>query len=234
MLLVATYEAPPLSVSLFRFLEEQNKKAKALENGNDTETKDVSAEREKVNGKPSAIIPDSAAKQYDRAADGNFSMKCILKASPFLSTDGEENEDAIRPEPKLFHKDWHGNDGFSKLKSQAARSARDLFDEQFSKRQYVAYSQAADSDDSEKMAGTAAALTKRESAVKFDLSADVELKARKVASSSSILSPSPPQRRNPEREKFTIRRDNSSFLFPRTSEAKINVRTDFLRESILG
>lgn len=221
-----------LSLSLFRFLEEQNKKAKALENG--TETKEVNMEQEKVNGKPSTIVSDSAPEQYNRAADGSFSMKSILKASPFLSPDGEGSE-----EPRFFH-----NDDFPKVKNQAARSARDLFAERFSKRPNVAYSQAANSDamtedlylsqKQEKMAGLAAALREREAAGKFDgMSADVDLKVRKMAPSSSILSPSP-QRRNLERELFTIKTDNSPFSFPRTSEAKINVRADFLRESLFG
>ncbi|TWW80062.1 Thyroid hormone receptor-associated protein 3 [Takifugu flavidus] len=191
-------------------------------------------EQEKVNGKPSTIVSDSAPEQYNRAADGSFSMKSILKASPFLSPDGEDSE-----EPRFFH-----NDDFSKVKSQAARSARDLFAERFSKRPYVAYSQAANSDamtedlylsqKQEKMAGLAAALREREAVGKFDgMSADVDLKARKMAPSSSILSPSP-RRRNLERELFTIKTDNSPFSFPRTSEAKINVRADFLRESLFG
>uniref|UniRef100_H2TQP2 Thyroid hormone receptor associated protein 3 n=1 Tax=Takifugu rubripes TaxID=31033 RepID=H2TQP2_TAKRU len=209
-----------ISIAFGKFLEEQNKKAKALENGNDTETKEVNMEQEKVNGKPSTIVSDSAPEQYNRAADGSFSMKSILKASPFLSPDGEDSE-----EPRFFH-----NDDFSKVKSQAARSARDLF----SKRPYVAYSQAANSDamtedlylsqKQEKMAGLAAALREREAVGKFDgMSADVDLKARKMAPSSSILSPSP-RRRNLERELFTIKTEDSPFSFPRTSEAKINVR----------
>uniref|UniRef100_H2TQP1 Thyroid hormone receptor associated protein 3 n=1 Tax=Takifugu rubripes TaxID=31033 RepID=H2TQP1_TAKRU len=219
-----------ISIAFGKFLEEQNKKAKALENGNDTETKEVNMEQEKVNGKPSTIVSDSAPEQYNRAADGSFSMKSILKASPFLSPDGEDSE-----EPRFFH-----NDDFSKVKSQAARSARDLF----SKRPYVAYSQAANSDamtedlylsqKQEKMAGLAAALREREAVGKFDgMSADVDLKARKMAPSSSILSPSP-RRRNLERELFTIKTEDSPFSFPRTSEAKINVRADFLRESLFG
>lgn len=224
-----------LSLSLFRFLEEQNKKAKALENGNDTETKEVNMEQAKVNGKPSTIVSDSETReQYNRAADGSFSMKSILKASPFLSPDGEDNE-----EPRFFH-----NDDLSKVKTQAARSARDLFAERFSKRPYVAYSQAANSDamtedlylsqKQEKMADLAAALREREAAGKFDgMSANVDLKARKMAPSSSNLSPSP-QRRNLERELFTIKTDDSPFSFPGTSEAKINVRADFLRESLFG
>uniref|UniRef100_A0A674MWM7 Thyroid hormone receptor associated protein 3 n=1 Tax=Takifugu rubripes TaxID=31033 RepID=A0A674MWM7_TAKRU len=209
-----------ISIAFGKFLEEQNKKAKALENGNDTETKEVNMEQEKVNGKPSTIVSDSAPEQYNRAADGSFSMKSILKASPFLSPDGEDSE-----EPRFFH-----NDDFSKVKSQAARSARDLF----SKRPYVAYSQAANSDamtedlylsqKQEKMAGLAAALREREAVGKFDgMSADVDLKARKMAPSSSILSPSP-RRRNLERELFTIKTEDSPFSFPRTSEAKINER----------
>lgn len=227
---------------MFRFLEEQTKKAKALENGNDRGTQEVSTEQEKANGAPPAVTSDSVPKQYDRKSEGHFSMKCVLKASPFLSADGDENEETIRPEAKAFHKDWHGSDDPSKLplKSQVVQSARDVFDERFGQRQYVAYSQAANSDamtedlylsqKPEKMAGMAAAFSKRES----DLCADVDLKARKMASSSSMLSPSPAQRRNPEREMFTIRRDNSPFLVPRTSESNINVTTDFLRESVLG
>lgn len=227
-----------LSLSLFRFLEEQNKKAKALENGNDTETKEVNMEQEKVNGKPSTIVSDSVPEQYNRATDGSFSMKSILKASPFLSPDGEDNEETIGPEPRFFH-----NDDFSKVKSQAARSARDLFTERFSKRPYGAYSQSANSDamsedlylsqKQEKMAGLAAAFREKEAAGKFDgMSSDVDPKARKMAPTSSILSP--PQRRNLERELFTIKTENPPFSFPRTSEAKVNVRADFLRDSLFG
>ncbi|CAG03501.1 unnamed protein product [Tetraodon nigroviridis] len=202
-------------------------------------------EEEKMNGTPSTVTFDSVPKPSDRTGDGHFSMKCILKASPFLSTDGDENEEeTARPEPK-FHKDKHGSDDLSKLKSQVVRSARVVFDERVSQRQYPACSQAADRDamtedlylsqKREKMAAIAAAFSKRESAGKFEsLSADVDPKAIKMASSSSMLSPSAAQRRNPEREMFTIRRDNSPFLVPGTSESKINVRTDFLRESVLG
>lgn len=232
-------------IHFFRFLEEQTKKAKALENGNERETKEVKMEREKINGTPSAVTFDCVPKQSDRTSDGHVSIKCILKASPFLSTDGDENEEeTVRLQPKLCHKDLQGSEGLSKLKGQAVRSARVLFDERVSQRQYAACSQVADrgamtedlcpSQKQEKMAGTAAAFSKRESVDTFvDLSADVDPKARKMASSSSVLS-STAQRRNPEREMFTIRGDNSPFLFPRTSESKINVRTDFLRESILG
>lgn len=189
-------------------------------------------EQGKVNGKPSALIADSAPELYSRATDGSFSMKSILKASPFLSPDGEESEETVRYEPNFFH-----DDDLCKVKSQVARSARDAFDERFSKRQYVAYSQAANSDAmtedlylSHKQ-GKMAALRGRESAGKFDdMSPGV---ARKMAPSSSLPSPSP-QRRNPEREMFTIKSDCSTFSFPRTSEAKMNVRTDFLRESLFG
>lgn len=186
-------------------------------------------EQGKVNGTPSSV-----AKQHDRTSDGHFSMKCILKASPFLPTDGEENEETIRTDPQLFPNDWHGSDDLPKLKSQVVRPARDLFDERFSKRKYVAFSQAAHSDAvaedlylrQQKMAASPG---------KFeDLPTDVDVEARNMTSSSSMLSPSAAQRRNPDRKMFTIRSDNSPFPFPRRSESKINVRTDFLRESVLG
>lgn len=218
------------SLSLFRFLEEQNKKAKALENGNNRERKEVNMEQGKVNGTPSSV-----PKQHDRPSDGHFSMRCILKASPFVSTDGEENEETIRTDPQLVPNDWHRGDGLPKLKSQVVRPARDLFDERFSKRKYVAFAQAAHSDAvaedlylSQRQQKMAAASGKFE-----DLPADVDVKARKMASSSSTLSPSAAQRRNPDREMFTIRSDNSLFPFPRTSESKTNAKTDFLRESVL-
>lgn len=186
-------------------------------------------EQGKVNGTPSSV-----PKQHDRTSDGHFSMKCILKASPFLPTDGEENKEAIRTDPQLCPSDWHGSDHLPTLKSQVVRPARDQFDEQFSKRKYVAFSQAAHSD------AVAEDLYLRQQKMaappgKFqDLPTDVDVKARNMTSSSSTLSPSAAQRRNPDRKMFTIRSDNSPFLFPKTLESKINVRADFLRQSVLG
>lgn len=235
-----------ISLSFFRFLEEQKK---SWENGKNTETNDVDMEQGKVNGKASTIISDSVSRKYNKDIDGEVSMNSFLKASPFLSADGEEEEEMmIKPQSKSLDKEWHNEDEFSKPKSKVTYSARELFEERVSKWQNVAYSQAANIDletmaediylsrKQDKAAAIAAALTKRELAVKFEeLSPDMGGKARKMAKSPSILSPIPtPTRRNSDKEMLMIRSEDSPFKSSRKQEAKINVRMDFLGDSLIG
>lgn len=232
-----------ISLSLFRFLEEQNKKAKALENGKNAEANDVDMEHGKVNGKASAIISDSVSRKYKEDKDGEVSLNSFLKASPFLSADGEEEEEMIiKPHSKSLHKDRHNGDESSKPKSKVTHSARELFEECFGKWQNVAYTQVANSDlddvylsrKQDKAAAIAAALAKRELAGKFEeLSPDMGGKARKMAKSPSIPSPTPPPRRNSDREMFMIRGEDSPFMSSRKQEAKLNVRMDFLGDSLI-
>lgn len=230
-----------LSPSLFRFLQEQNKRAKSWENGKNSETNDGDMEQEKVNGK--AIISDSAPRRYNK--DIEMSMKSFLKASPFLAAGGEEEElMMIKSQPKSLDKDWHNEDAFSKTKSKVTHSAREMFEERFGKWQNLAFSHAANSDldtmaeeyatrKHDKAAAIAAALSKRELAGKFE--EDMGGKGRKMAKSPSILCSTTPQpRRNSEREMFLIRSEDLPFMSSRKQEAKINVRMDFLGDSLRG
>ncbi|XP_035527784.1 thyroid hormone receptor-associated protein 3 isoform X2 [Morone saxatilis] len=236
-----------ISIAFGKFLEEQNKKAKSWENGKNTEANDVDMEQGKVNGKASAIISDSVSKKYKEDIDGEVSLSSFLKASPFLSADGEEEEELTKPLSKSLHKDKHNGDESSKPKSKVTHSARELFEECFGKWQNVAYSQVANSDlDSmaediylsrkqDKAAAIAAALAKKELAGKFEeLSTDMGGKARKMAKSPSIPSPTPPPRINSDREMFMMRSEYSPFMSSRQQEAKLNVRMDLLGDSLMS
>jgi len=233
-----------ISLSFFRFLEEQNKKAKALENGKNTEANDVEMEKGKVNGKAPTNISDSVSRKCKEDNGGEVSLNSFLKASPFLSPDGEEEEEMIvKPNSKSLHKDWQNGEESSKTKIRVTHSARELFDECFSKSQHVSYSQAANCDlDSvaedvylsrkqDRVAATSAALAKREMAGHFEeLSPDMAGKARKMTSSPSIPSPAPPLRRNPDVE---LRGEDTPFMSSRKQEPKVNVRMDFLGERLM-
>lgn len=236
-----------ISLSLchsFRFLEEQNKKAKSWENGKNTESNDVVMEQGKLNGN-TKIISDSVSRKYKE--DSGVSLNSFLKASPFLSADGEEGEEddemMVKSHSKSLQKDWHNEDESFKSKIRVTHSAREMFGECFSKWQN---SQVANSDleaiaediylsrKQDKVVALAAALNKRELAGKFEeLSPDLGGKARKLAKSPSIPSPSPPPRRNSDREMFMIRSEDSPFTSSRKQEAKVNVRMDFLGESLI-
>ncbi|XP_059194531.1 thyroid hormone receptor-associated protein 3 isoform X2 [Centropristis striata] len=227
-----------ISIAFRQFLEERNKKGKAWENGKNTEANDVDMEQGKVNGKASVTISDS--RKYKEDNEGEVSLKSFLKASPFLSADGEEDEEMLKPLSKSLHKDWHNGDESSKPKIRVTHSARELFDECFGKWQNVAYTANSGLDGMaedvylnrkpDKAAAFAAALAKRELAGEFEeLSPDLGGKARKMAKSPSIPSPTPPPRRNSDRE---LRGDDSPFMSSRKQEAKLNVRMDFLGESL--
>ncbi len=232
-----------VSLSLFRFLEEQNKKAKSLENGKNTEANDVSVEQSKVNGKTSTFISDSVPRKY-KDTDGEVSLQSFLKTSPFLSADGGEDEEMIiKPHSKSLHKDWHSSGDSSK--SKVTHSARELFEECFGKWQNMAYSQVANSDldamaedfylsRKQDKAAAMAALAKRELAGKFEeLSPDMDSKAKRMAKSPSIPSPTPPPRRNSDRDMFIITSEDSPFMSSRKQEAKLNVRMNFLGDSLI-
>lgn len=230
---------------MFRFLEEQNKKAKSWENGKNSETNDVAMEHGKVNGK--AVTSDSVPRKYHKNIDGEVSMNSFLKASPFLSAE-EEEVMMIKSQPKSLEKDWRDEDKFSKPKSKVTHSARELFEERFGKWQNLAFSQAANSDldnmaediyptrKQDKAAAIAAALSKRELAGECEeLSPDMGGKVRKMAKYPSILcSTPPPPRRNSDREMFMIRSEDLPFMSSRKQEAKINVRMDFRGDSLRG
>lgn len=219
-------------------MEEQNKKTKSGENGKNTETNDVDMDPGKVNGKASAIASDSLSRKYNKDSDGEVSMKSFLKASPFLSADGEgEEEMRIKPQSKLLNKDWQNEDEFSKPKIMPAQSARDLFEERFGKWQNLAYSQVANSGlgdlaedlylnrKQDKTTAITVALNKRELAGKFE---DMVGKSRKMPPSPAL------PKKYSDREMFLIRSEDSPFMSSRKQETKINVRMDFLGDSYIG
>lgn len=226
-------------------MEEQNKKVtSAWENGRNTESNDVDMEKGKVNGKASAINSDSVSRKYKEDTDGGVSLNSFLKASPFLSAHVEEEEDMIiKPHSKSLHKDWHNGDDSSKPKSKVRHSARELFEECFGKWPKAACSQVANSNldsmaeemylQKQDTAAVAAALTKRELVNLEQLSPDMTCKARKVAKSPSIPSPTPLPRRNSDREMFMVRGEDVPVMSSRKQEAKFNVRMDFLGDSLI-
>ncbi|KAK1894853.1 Thyroid hormone receptor-associated protein 3, partial [Dissostichus eleginoides] len=74
--------------------------------------------------------------------------------------------------------------------------------------------------------------TEREMAGHFEeLSPDMAGKARKMTSSPSIPSPTPPPRRNPDVE---LRGEDTPFMSSRKQEPKVNVRMDFLGERLMS
>nr|XP_046255475.1 thyroid hormone receptor-associated protein 3 isoform X2 [Scatophagus argus] len=238
-----------ISIAFGKFLEEQSKKAKSWENGKSSEANDVDMEKGRVNGKAPVIISDSVSRKYKEDTDGEVSLNSFLKTSPFLSADGEEEEE-VMIEPQSLHKEGHSGDEPSKPKNKVTQSARELFEECFSKWQNVAYSQVANSDldamaediylcrKQDKASAIAAALTKRELAGKFEkncLSPDIVVKTRKMAKSPpSMSSPTPPPRRSSDREMLMIRSEDSPFMSSRKQEAKINVTMDFLSDSLIS
>lgn len=234
-----------ISNAFRKFLEEQNKKARsAWKNDKNIEANDEG----NINGKASAAISDSVSRKHKEDIDGEVSLNSFLKASPFLSADGEEEaEMIIKPHSKSLQKDWQNGDETSKPKSKVTHSARELFEECFGKWQNAAYSQFANSDlDSmaeelylsgkqDKSAAIAATLAKRELTGKFEeLSSDISSKARKMVKSPSIPSPALPQRRNSDREMFLVRGEDSPLMSSRKQEAKFNVRMDFLGDSLMS
>ncbi|XP_029929028.1 thyroid hormone receptor-associated protein 3 isoform X2 [Myripristis murdjan] len=230
-----------ISIAFKKFLvEHNNKKAKsALENSKNMEANDVDVAQAKANGKVSAAISDSVSRKYKEDCDGDVSLNSFLKASPFLSADGEEEEE-MTIKPHSPQKDWHNGDECSKPKSKVTRSARELFEERFSKWESLAYPQVAKNSDldamaeeiylsrkQDKAAAIAAALTKREMAGMLeDLSPERGCNARRMAKSASSPSPTPPARRKSDREMY--RAEDSPLKASRKREAKFNVRMDFL------
>uniref|UniRef100_A0A3Q1FU96 Thyroid hormone receptor associated protein 3a n=1 Tax=Acanthochromis polyacanthus TaxID=80966 RepID=A0A3Q1FU96_9TELE len=234
-----------ISNAFRKFLEEQNKKARsAWESDKNTEANDEG----NINGKASAAISDPVSSKYKEDIDGEVSLNSFLKASPFLSADGEEEvEMIVKPHSKSLQKDWQNGDHTSKPKSKVTHSARELFEECFGKWQNAAYSQFANSDlDSmaeeiylsgkqDKSAAIAATLAKRELTGKFEeLSPDISSKTRKMVKSPSIPAPALPQRRNSDREMFLVRGEDSPLMSSRKQEAKFNVRMDFLGDSLMS
>uniref|UniRef100_A0A667ZCG4 Thyroid hormone receptor associated protein 3 n=1 Tax=Myripristis murdjan TaxID=586833 RepID=A0A667ZCG4_9TELE len=203
------------------------------------EANDVDVAQAKANGKVSAAISDSVSRKYKEDCDGDVSLNSFLKASPFLSADGEEEEE-MTIKPHSPQKDWHNGDECSKPKSKVTRSARELFEERFSKWESLAYPQVAKNSDldamaeeiylsrkQDKAAAIAAALTKREMAGMLeDLSPERGCNARRMAKSASSPSPTPPARRKSDREMY--RAEDSPLKASRKREAKFNVRMDFL------
>ncbi|XP_047455561.1 thyroid hormone receptor-associated protein 3 isoform X2 [Mugil cephalus] len=230
-----------ISIAFRKFLEEQNKKAKSTgDYGKNAEANDVDMEQEKANGKAS----DSASRNYREDTDGEVSLSSFLKASPFLSADGEEEDEMIKPHSKSLHKDCHNGDDSPRPKSKVTHSARELFEECFGKWQNAAYSQFANSDHDamagekslsgrqDKAAAIAAALAKRE--LFEELSPDWSCKAGKAAKSPSMPSQTLPPRRNSDREMFMVRGEDSPLMSLRKQEAKFNVRMDFLGDSLMS
>ncbi|XP_055760764.1 thyroid hormone receptor-associated protein 3-like isoform X3 [Salvelinus fontinalis] len=246
-----------------RFLEEHNhkKKQSGWENGREMETNDGDVEREKGNGiKASGGIfdrePDKGENEKykyreDYDDEGNVSLNSFLKASPFFSCDGEEEDEEMIPKsrPKVLRKERDREDDVSpKPKVKVTLSARELFEERFGKWEDLAYSQASAKDDDldamaeeiyrsqkqEKATAIAAALAKREAIAGMlrGFSPENVSKDRRMEKAASSRSPIPAPRRNSDREMFMVRGEDSP---PRASEkrgAEFSVRMDSLRDDV--
>lgn len=181
--------------------------------------------------------------------EGNVLLNHFLKASPFFSCDGEEEELIPKPRPKVLRKEHDREDDESpKPKSKVTLSARELFEERFGKWEDLAYLQVAAKDDDldamaeeiyrsrkeEKAAAIAAALAKREAIAGMlrGFSPENVSKDRRKEKAASSPSPTPAPRRNSDREMFIVRREDSP---PRASEkrrAEFSVRMDSLRDDV--
>ena len=214
-------------------------------------------EREKGNGMTAsggcfARAPDKGENEKyteDFDDEGNVSLNRFLKASPFFSCDGEEEELIPKPHPKVLHKEHDREDDESpKPKSKVTLSARELFEERFGKWEDLAYLQVAAKDDDldamaeeiyrsrkqEKAAAIAAALAKREAIAGMlrGFSPENVSKDRRKEKAASSQSPTPAPRRNSDREMFMVRGEDSP---PRASEkrgAEFSVRMDSLRDDV--
>ncbi|XP_041725596.1 thyroid hormone receptor-associated protein 3-like isoform X2 [Coregonus clupeaformis] len=246
-----------------RFLEVHNhkKKQSGWENGREMETNGGDVEREKGNGMKSSggifdrELDKGEKEKYKYREDfddeGNVSLNSFLKATPFFSCDGEEEDEEmiLKPRPKVLRKDRDREDDDSpKLKSKVTLSARKLFEERFGKWEDLAYLQVAAKDDDldamaeeiyrsrkqEKAAAIAAALAKREAIAGMlrGFSPDNVSKGRRKEKAASSPSPTPPPRRNSDREMFMVKGEDSP---PRASGkrgAEFSVRMDSLRDDV--
>ncbi|CAG6014705.1 unnamed protein product [Menidia menidia] len=236
-----------ISIAFRKFLEEQNKKAQSVrQNGNSAEAGDVDMEKGNGNRKAPAVVSESVSRTHREDTDDEVSLSSFLRASPFLSPEGEEKEEMIIKRPsKSLNKDRYNGDEASKPKSKVSQSALRLFEECFDKWQNAAYPQSANgevdtaagethlSDKHGKAAATAH--SKREFAEKFEaLPSDTGCKTRKLTHSASAPSSTPLMRRNSDRELFMMRGEDSPLMSSRKPEAKFNVRMDFVGDSLLS
>uniref|UniRef100_A0A3Q3LBE1 Thyroid hormone receptor associated protein 3a n=1 Tax=Mastacembelus armatus TaxID=205130 RepID=A0A3Q3LBE1_9TELE len=217
-----------ISIAFKKFLEEQSKKNKSSwENDKDTEANDVDMEQRKVNGKASAVNSNRLSRKQKDTIDGEVSLNNFLKASPFLSTDGEEEEEMVpKTHSKSLHKDWHNGNEFSVPKTKVTHSPRELFEEYFGKWKNMAYSQVATgrNSDLDAMADELYFSQKQDKAVAIAAA----LAKRELAATTT------PPKRNSDKDRFIIRGEDSPLISSRKQEAKFNVRMDFLGDSLIS
>ncbi|KAL0984744.1 hypothetical protein UPYG_G00146290 [Umbra pygmaea] len=219
-----------ISSAFKKFLEEHNNKKRqsGWENGRDMETNGGDVKQDKVSGMSSVGIfdkepshgtfkgPDQNGKgekgkcKFREDEEGNVSLNSFLKASPFLSCDGmeEDEETVVKPNTKVLRKERKDSES-PKTKRKANLSARELFEERFGKWEDLAYLQAFDRDNDvdtiaeeiyrsrkEKAVAIAAALAKREAIAGILSGFSPEKVRRKERDTSSPFHTLPPPRRN--------------------------------------
>lgn len=201
----------------------------------------MDTEKDKRNGKASAVVSDFVSKKHRENAVREMSLNSFLKASPFLSSEVEEDDEmTFKPSSKSLPKEWHNDDETSKQKSKVTQSAQKLFERGFSKWQNAAYSQFEQGELNAPMEETylsekqekamAAAFAKREFAGKLEeLSPKVTCKMRRMAKS-------PPdqcsERQKSDRESFTGRGVDSPPMSSRKQEAKFNISMDYIGDNL--
>lgn len=199
-----------LSIAFRKFLEEQNQKSKS-QNGSNRGSSDV--EEPKVNGRVS--------RKHTEEGGSEVSLNSLLKASPFLSEDSEDEEETTKSHS---HKDrLNGNE------PKATVTAR-VFQEHFGKWQNAASVLNGDTTAAESLCvskNQEKASAKRECGQKWkDASPDRSCKVRKMTNSSpgSVSSPR-------ARDMMTPRED---FCVEPKDQAMFKVKMDFLGDSLLS
>lgn len=205
----------------------------------------MDTEKDVWNGKASAVVSDFVSKRHRENTEKEMSLNSLLKASPFLPSGVEEDDEmTFKPSSKSLHKEWLNDDETSKpQKSKVTHSAQKLFEECFSKWQNAAYSQFEEGELDAPMEETylnekqekamAAAFAKRELAGKLEeLSPKVSCKMRKMAKSPSDQCSEPPLRKKSDRESFTGRGADSPPVSSRKQEAKFNISMDYTGDKL--
>ncbi|XP_024122972.1 thyroid hormone receptor-associated protein 3 isoform X2 [Oryzias melastigma] len=235
-----------ISIAFRKFLEEQSKKANSAVENSKTEAEDGGLEKGKVNGKTSATVSDSASEKCREKTKGDVSLNSFLKTSPFLSAEGEEEDDEIlnRPSLKFLFKDLHNGDESCKPKISVSHSGQKPFGECFRK-QNAAYSQFTNGEfnstveerwaERKQDKAIAAVLAKRELTEKFeDLSPEMSFKTKMMAGSPSALSSAAARSGSSNREMFMMREQDTTAVSSRKQEAKFHVRMGFLGDNLIS
>ncbi|XP_061676994.1 thyroid hormone receptor-associated protein 3 isoform X2 [Syngnathoides biaculeatus] len=209
-----------ISIAFRKFWKEHNKKSKPTWENRRTEADPVKEDQVNINGPAPAAGTEVSSK-----LNGKVPLNHLLKDSPSLSDEMEE-EMIPKPHSKSLKKERHNGD-VENSHPKVVHPARELFEECYDRWQNVASAQDEPDALGEEMYSVdkSAAVARGQMVGTFE---KLACKPRKMSESASIL------RRNSDREMFTLTAEDSSLLSLRKPETKINVRMDFLRDSLIG